>query len=398
MKILVLNSGSSSIKFELFESDETKTLAFGIVEQIGETTGNIKMHHEKTNKTTKETLPILNHEQGLEIISSFLINSKIINGLHQLDAIGHRVVHGGTFKEPALIDKFVIKEIEDISVLAPLHNYASLAGIKAMREKAPKVPQIAVFDTAFHQSLPQHAYMYALPYDLHERLHIRKYGFHGTSHEYVSKSAAKHINKPINECNFISLHLGNGASAAAIKNGKSVDTSMGISPLEGLIMGTRSGDIDPAVLFYLARIENMDIKSMDTLLNKQSGLKGICNINDMREIISQMEHGNEMAKLAFDMFCYRVKKYVGSYFAVLGRVDAIIFTGGIGENASLVREKICENLEIFGISLHEEKNKTRSNNILEIHEESSKIKLLVVSTKEELAIAKLAQEMIKSSF
>ncbi|MDR1460092.1 MAG: acetate kinase [Campylobacteraceae bacterium] len=396
MKILVINSGSSSIKFQLFSMKESKTMAFGLIEQIGEPMGKTKIgsiHHEEP---ITKTLHIKDHEQGIEIVSSFLIDEKIIKGLDELDGIGHRMVHGGTMQETEFINDKIIKIIENFSPLAPLHNPPGLAGVKATMSKAPHVPQVAVFDTAFHQTMPQYAYMYALPYELYERLHIRRYGFHGTSHHFVATQAAKELKKPLNKCNLVTLHLGNGASIAAIKNGKCVDTSMGLSPLEGLIMGTRSGDIDPAILFYLEREEGLDIKELDTLLNKKSGLKGICGTNDLREIKAKIKDGDERAKLAFDMFCYRIKKYIGAYFTILGKVDALVFTGGIGENAVSVRRKICSELGIFGISINKKQSEKRG---VLVHFESKKsaVKLLVVPTNEELAIAKQTQHLIQKT-
>ncbi|MDR1555098.1 MAG: acetate kinase [Campylobacteraceae bacterium] len=394
MKILVINSGSSSIKFQLFSMKESKVIAFGLIEQIGEPTGKIKMgslHHEEP---ITKTLHIKNHEEGIEIISSFLVDEKIIKSLDELDGVGHRVVHGGTIRETKIIDENIIKAIENFSSLAPLHNPPALAGIKATISKAPHVPQVAVFDTAFHQTMPQYAYMYALPYELYERLHIRRYGFHGTSHHFVATQAAKELKKPLRQCNLITLHLGNGASVAAIKNGKCIDTSMGLSPLEGLVMGTRSGDIDPAILFFLEREEGLSIKELDILLNKKSGLKGICDTNDLREIKVKIKDGDERAKLAFDIFCYRIKKYIGAYSAILGRVDALVFTGGIGENAVSVRQKICSELGIFGISINKKQSEKRG---VLVHFESKKsaVKLFVIPTNEELAIAKQTQHLIQ---
>ncbi|MFV0481400.1 MAG: acetate/propionate family kinase [Campylobacteraceae bacterium] len=394
MKILVINSGSSSIKFQLISIENEQILASGIVEQIGEELGQIKLQ-SSGNEAVKKSMIVVNHKQGMEIISSFLIESKIINSFNDLSGIGHRVVHGGYFKEPVLITNHTISEIENVSVLAPLHNPAHLAGIRACISEAPKVPQVAVFDTAYHQTLPKHAYMYAIPYDFYERLQVRKYGFHGTSHEYVAYEAAKYLGKPLNECNFITLHLGNGASVCAIKNGKSVDTSMGLTPLEGLIMGTRSGDIDPAVLFYISNQDDISIKGLDILLNKKSGLKGICGFNDMREVEDKANKGNEKSILALDMFCYRIKKYIGSYFAILGKIDALVFTGGIGENSSTVREKICTNFEALGLDIDKDTNSKRVDGVIELQTKDSKTKILKVPTNEELAIAKQTLKIIK---
>ncbi|MDR3346680.1 MAG: acetate kinase [Campylobacteraceae bacterium] len=393
MKILVLNSGSSSIKFQLFSMKNDKVLAYGLIEQIGEPSGQVKLNSIHHKEPITKTLHIKDHEEGIEIISSFLIDEKIIKGLDELDGIGHRIVHGGTVKEPELINDSVLKEIVSFSALAPLHNPPGLAGIKAAQAGAHKVPQVVVFDTAFHQTIPPHAYMYALPYELYERLHIRRYGFHGTSHQFVASQAAKELKKPLSKCNIITLHLGNGGSVAAIRGGKCVDTSMGISPLEGLIMGTRSGDIDPAILFYLAREDNLKAKDMDTLLNKKSGLKGICGTNDMREIMLGIKNGDERSKLAFDMFCYRIKKYIGSYLAVLGKVDALVFTGGIGENAVDVRLEVCSGLEAFGIKIDKSANAKRGN--IHVESKTSNVKILVIPTNEELAIAKQTQHLIQ---
>ncbi|MDR2342011.1 MAG: acetate kinase [Campylobacteraceae bacterium] len=394
MKILVINSGSSSIKFQLFSMRESKVIVSGLIEQIGESIGKVKISSVHHKEPIIKTLPIKDHEQGIEIISSFLIDEKVIKDFDELDGIGHRVVHGGTIRETEIINDKIIKVLENFSSLAPLHNPPGLAGIRAAISKAPHVPQVAVFDTAFHQTMPQYAYMYALPYELYERLHIRRYGFHGTSHHFVATQAAKELKKPLQKCNLITLHLGNGASVAAIKNGKCVDTSMGLSPLEGLVMGTRSGDIDPAILFYLEREEGLNIKELDTLLNKKSGLKGICGTNDLREIKVKIKDGDDKAKLAFDMFCYRIKKYIGAYFAVLGKVDALVFTGGIGENAVSVRRKICSELGAFGISINKRQIEKRGM-LVHFENKKSAVKLLVIPTNEELAIAKQTQHLIQ---
>ncbi|MDR1614005.1 MAG: acetate kinase [Campylobacteraceae bacterium] len=392
MKILVLNSGSSSIKFQLFSMKERKVLASGLIEQIGEPLGKIKLNSLHRKEPMVQKLIIPNHEHGIEIISSFLIDDKIIESLDKLDGIGHRVVHGGEFNEAQLINDDIMQEINKNISLAPIHNPANIAGIKAAEIEAPNIPQVAVFDTAFHQTMPPHAYTYALPYDLCQKLHIRRYGFHGTSHKYIAEEAAKILKKPLSKCNLITLHLGGGASVAAIKNGKCIDTSMGLSPLEGLIMGTRSGDLDPAIIFYLKRVENLKLHEIDTILNKQSGLKGICGTNDLREVQEKMKDGDERAKLAFDMFCYHIKKYIGSYYAVLGRVDAIIFTGGIGENSADVRYQSCEGLSHLGIILDKKRNSTNSTHI---ESKKSVVKALVIPTNEELEIAKLTQRIIQ---
>lgn len=374
--------------------ETSQVLGTGIVEEIGSEVSNIKLE-TFDNQILKESLQIKDHEAGFVAMRKLLSQSGILSSLKDLDAIGHRVVHGGeTFSAPALIDEKVLDGIKAISPLAPLHNPAHIAGIESAIAQSEGVPQVAVFDTAFHRSLPQYAYMYALPYELYESLHVRRYGFHGTSHNYVSKTAAKHLNIPYKDFNAISLHLGNGTSATAIRGGKSVDTSMGLSPLEGLIMGTRSGDLDPAILFYLHREKGYSIAELDTLVNKQSGLKGICGQSDMRTIGQMCDDGDEKAKLAFEMFAYRIKKYIGAYSAVLGRVDALIFTGGIGENDSLLRAKACEGLGNLGLHVNLEANDCRCKVLTQIHESSSPVKILVVPTNEELEIAQQTQAIL----
>ncbi len=391
MKILVLNSGSSSIKFQLFEMDENRSIASGIIEQIGENDSSAKIEFD--DKVIEKNELIKDHHSGLKLMNMLLIESCTIKSLDELGAIGHRVVHGGEkFSKPVIVNNDVLEEIEKLIPLAPLHNPANLDGIKVTMQQSPKVPQIAVFDTAFHSTIPSYAYMYALPYDMYEKDGVRKYGFHGTSHHYVIKEASKYLG--IEDINAITLHLGNGASMAAVKNGKCVDTTMGLTPLEGLIMGTRSGDLDPAILFYLARKHDLSIDDLDKLLNKQSGLKGICGNNDMREVESMAEKGDNKAKLALDMFAYRIKKYIGSYSAVIGKLDCIIFTGGIGENDIDTRARCCENLENLGIELDLVKNNQRAKNILDISFKNSKVKVLVIPTNEELEIAIQANSLL----
>jgi len=372
----------------------SQVLATGIVEEIGSKVSNIKLE-TFDNQTLKESLEIANHEAGFAAMRKLLTQSGVLTSLKDLDAIGHRVVHGGeTFSAPTLIDREVLDGIKAISPLAPLHNPAHIAGIEIALTQSEGVPQVAVFDTAFHRTLPQYAYMYALPYELYESLHVRRYGFHGTSHHYVSKTAAAYLGIDYDKFNAISLHLGNGTSATAIKGGKSVDTSMGLSPLEGLVMGTRSGDMDPAILFYLHREKGYSVDELDTLVNKQSGLKGICGQSDMRTIGKMCEEGDAKAKLAFEIFAYRIKKYIGAYSAVLGRVDALIFTGGIGENDSALRAKVCKNLENLGLQVDLEANNCRCKTLTEIHTSSSPVKILVVPTNEELEIALQTQAIL----
>ncbi len=392
MKILVLNSGSSSLKFQLFTLPGLAVAASGLVEEIGEARGAAHLDFMDGNgneKTLKYSRQVLDHRQAIRLMGEMLQESGCFSDISELAAIGHRVVHGGEkFSEPVKIDEAVIDAIERLAPLAPLHNPANLTGIRVAMEHAPDIPQVAVFDTAFHQTMPEHAYLYALPYECYSRNHVRRYGFHGTSHSYVARRAADHLGRPIDELNIITLHLGNGASAAAISGGKCIDTSMGMTPLEGLIMGTRSGDFDPAILFYLSREAGMDIDALDRMVNRQSGLKGICGENDMRAITKSAQEGDARARLALDMFCYRLKKYIGAYVAALGSIDCVVFTGGIGENAALVRQKACEGLEAIGIRVDGEKNNTHRKDILEIHARGSACAILVVPTDEELEIAR----------
>ncbi|AJC84531.1 acetate kinase [Campylobacter peloridis] len=393
MKILVLNSGSSSIKFKLFEKDEA--LASGLVEKIGEQNSKIELKDLKNGKKYQKELAIKDHEKGIELVNELFAQSGILHDLNELDGCGHRIVHGGpNLTKHCLVDDEVLKEINRVSHIAPLHNPAHLIGIKTMLKAAPGVPNVTVFDTAFHQSMPDYAYMYALPYEYYEKYQVRKYGFHGTSHSYVSKQAAYILGKNTNEFNAISAHLGNGASVCAIENGKCIDTSMGFTPLEGLIMGTRCGDIDPAVLPFLAKELNLNPTDLDTIMNKKSGVYGICGFNDFRDIEAQIEQNNEKARLALDMFCYRLSKYIGSYFAILPRVDALIFTAGIGENDNIVREKVCQRLAHLGFDIDLDKNTQLRNG--EISKKDSKIKILIVPTEEELEIAKITTELIKN--
>jgi acetate kinase len=386
MKILVLNSGSSSIKFQLFNLEDLSVISHGIVEGIGEKKSHFLIEANGNTYTEEKQIP--NHATGLETIN------KHIN-LKTLDGIGHRVVHGGEeFFKPVLINSKVIESIKKLSVLAPLHNPANLAGIEVAIKKTPNTPQVAVFDTAFHHSMPNYAYHYALPDEMYKKHHVRRYGFHGSSHQYVASIAAKLLNKPFEELNIITIHLGNGASIAAIKNGKSIDTSMGFTPLEGLIMGTRSGDLDPAIIFYLCQKLNLSITKIDTMLNKQSGLKGICGSNDMREILDLIKKGDKKASLALEMFIYRIKKYIGSYVAVIGKVDALIFTGGIGEHVPIVRQKVCQGLE-DGLGIVIDLNKNLQNNSSKISLDNSKIKIFIIPTNEELFIAIESRSIIK---
>lgn len=370
MKILVLNAGSSSIKYQLFEMAQPpeQVLTAGVIDRIGEAGSEIR-----------------SHLHALE----FIIQHLQREGVHEIDAIGHRTVHGGErFQAPALITDEVMQAIQAMIPLAPLHNPANLLGIEVARKLFPDLPQVAVFDTAFHQTMPPVAFRYALPAELYHQHQVRRYGFHGTSHQYVAQRAAEYLQRDLSELNLITLHLGNGCSAAAIAKGKSVDTSMGMTPLEGLVMGTRCGDIDPALHFYLQHELKMPFAELERLLNKQSGLKGLCGVSDMREVQQRAQAGDAEAKLAEAMFVYRIKKYIGAYFAVLGEVNSLVFTGGIGENAASIRELICQNMQGLGLALDTVKNKQVSKGLCEISTPQSKVKIMEISTNEELAIAR----------
>ncbi len=400
MKILVLNAGSSSLKFQLFVLPDLTVIATGLIEQIGAECSSVHLVFSDAagaEQSIQKRRPVAEHGQAIAIMSELLTESGTMTNVQELAGIGHRVVHGGeSFHAPCLIVDGVIEAIEELIPLAPLHNPANLTGIRVALEHAPAVPQVAVFDTAFHQSIPEHGYLYALPYALYEHHKVRRYGFHGTSHGYVAQRAAEHLETPLAGLNIISLHLGNGASAAAIQGGQCIDTSMGLTPLEGLIMGTRSGDLDPAILFFLARETGMTVDELDEMLNKQSGLKGICGENDMRTITELAGRGDHQAGLALTMFCYRLKKYIGAYSAALGGVDCIVFTGGIGENSARVRMLSCQGLDRLGIRIDPWKNNgSPQGTILEIQSADSPVKVLVVQTDEELEIATQTLQVIQ---
>jgi len=392
MKVAVINCGSSSIKYEVFASEGCTMIASGLIEKIGSREGRLRQRRVTSDGSLEEkqyTEPLADHREGFQLMARVNREHQIIEDQSELLGIGHRVVHGGeTFREPTVIDDRVIAAIRGLVPLAPLHNPSNLLGIEIARAHFPGVPQVAVFDTAFHHTLPAYAFHYALPYDWYTQFHVRRYGFHGTSHVFVSREAAGYLGKEPEQVNLITLHLGNGASASAVQGGVSVDTSMGMTPLEGLVMGTRSGDIDPALHFYLMRRTGMTADELEKSLNSQSGLKGICGVNDMREILDKAGKGNDRAGLALDMFCYRIKKYIGAYMAVLGRVDALVFTGGIGENSAPVRTRICSGLDHMGIVVDKEKNGTISGGIAEIQADSAPVKILVVRTDEEREIAR----------
>jgi acetate kinase len=401
MKILVLNSGSSSIKYQLLNLGTDLVLASGLVEKIGESAGRHTHRGLDAAGQFDETVrrgPISNHGEGLRRVVGVLGASGQLRALSELDGIGHRVVHGGeTFPSATRIDAKVVRAIRALIPLAPLHNAANLLGIEVALELCPKVPQVAVFDTAFHRSMPAHVYRYALPRKFYSRHRVRRYGFHGTSHRYVAGESARVLQRPLRSLNLITLHLGNGASATAIRAGRSSDTSMGMTPLEGLMMGTRSGDLDPAIPFYLGRTTGYSADRLETLLNHESGLKGICGVNDMREVLRRAEAGDSEAALAIKMYCYRIKKYIGAYLAVLGRVDAVVFTGGIGENNPLIRQQVCAGLEKLGLRLDARKNRFHSDHAREIQSPRSAVKILVVPTNEELEIARQTAACVRSS-
>ncbi len=388
MKVLVINAGSSSIKYQLYQMPEARVLAKGMVERIGEESS--KLAHSYDAKTHSIDAKVPDHEAGMELILKTLADKEVgvISNISEIESVGHRVVHGGEeFTGSMLIDETVVKSIEKFADLAPLHNPPNLTGIRAAQHKLPKSAQVACFDTAFHSTIPEVAYMYALPYEIYEKYRVRRYGFHGTSHRYVARRAAEIMGIDKYEFNAVTCHLGNGCSMTAVKNGKSVDTSMGLTPLEGLVMGTRSGDFDPAILFYLAD-KGYDFKSLNAMCNKQSGLLGISGLsNDMRNISELAETGNKRAKLAIDIFCYRIKKYIGAYAAALGRLDAVIFTGGIGENATGLRAQICSELNQIGIKIDLTKNRDARKES-DVSADDSPVKVLVIPTNEELAIAK----------
>ena len=390
MNILVINCGSSSLKFQLINSESEGVLAKGLCERIG-IDGKLTYQPEGGEKTTSDkAMPT--HTEAIQFVIDALTDEKtgVVKSLDEINAVGHRVVHGGEkFASSVVIDDEVLKAIEECNDLAPLHNPANLIGINACRELMPGVPMVAVFDTAFHQTMPSKAYMYGLPYEYYEKYKVRRYGFHGTSHSFVSKRVAELVGKAYDETKTIVCHLGNGASICAVENGKSVDTSMGLTPLEGLVMGTRSGDIDPAIMEFLAKKENLDIAGLMNVLNKKSGVYGLSNnlSSDFRDLSEAAADGNEIAELALDVFAYRVAKYVGSYTAAMNGVDNIVFTAGIGENSAIVRTMVCKYLGYLGIEVDEELNGKRGQEII-ISTPESKVKVLVVPTNEELAIAR----------
>lgn len=405
MKILVINSGSSSIKYQLFDmAEESRALTAGLVERIGEASSRIK-HQTFLDGAGREVvreLVLQTHRQGLEQVTELLMdeNVGVIDSPADISAIGHRVVHGGErFSQPVIIDAAVKAAVKALSPFAPLHNPPNLMGIEVAEELFPKAVQVAVFDTAFHQTMPPSAYRYAIPDALYREQGIRSYGFHGTSHLYVSKQAIAHLGKPAEDTNLITVHLGNGCSMTAVRGGRSVDTSMGFTPLAGLIMGTRSGDIDPAIPYFLGAELGMSLPEIDRLLNKQSGLVGIAGNNDLRDLQSRQAQGDGAAQLALDMYTYRIKKYIGAYMAALGRVDAIVFTAGVGENSAYVREHACGGLEALGVVLDSARNQAGPGDgvVTEIQAANSPVQVLIIRTNEELEIAMQTLAVVNAS-
>lgn len=390
MKVLVINCGSSSLKYQLIDSETEEWLAKGLCERIG-IDGRI-VYQPAGGEKEKLDSPMPDHANAIKLVLEYLTNDKtgVLKSLDEIGAVGHRIVHGGEkFASSVVITEEVVKAIEECNDLAPLHNPANLIGIDACRKLMPSTPMVAVFDTAFHQTMPEKAYLYGLPSSYYEKYKIRRYGFHGTSHSFVSKRCADVLGKKYEDLKIIVCHLGNGASVSAVKNGKCVDTSMGLTPLEGLIMGTRSGDLDPAILEFIAKKENLDISGVMNVLNKKSGVYGMSGdlSSDFRDLEDAHNEGNKLATQAIEAFCYRTAKYVGAYTAAMNGVDAICFTAGIGENAAIVRTKICEYLGYLGISIDEEKNHIRGEETV-ISTDDSKVKVLVIPTNEELAIAR----------
>ncbi|WP_447040076.1 acetate kinase [Streptomyces sp. DSM 118878] len=389
-RVLVLNSGSSSVKYQLLDMRDRSRLAVGLVERIGEASSRLRHTPlaDGGSEPREREEPMADHEAALKAVAAELSADGLGLDSPELAAIGHRVVHGGLrFTEPTVVTDEVLTEIQRLVPVAPLHNPANITGIRTARALRPDLPQVAVFDTAFHTTMPESAARYAMDVATADQHRVRRYGFHGTSHAYVSRATAELLGKAPEDVNVIVLHLGNGASASAVRGGRCVDTSMGLTPLEGLVMGTRSGDMDPAVIFHLARVGGMGIDEIDDLLNKKSGLVGLCGDNDMREIRRRIDEGDREAALAFDIYIHRLKKYIGAYYAVLGRVDAVVFTAGVGENAAPVREAAVAGLEELGLAVDGELNSVRSDEARLISPEYARVAVAVVPTDEELEIA-----------
>ncbi|APT72631.1 acetate kinase [Thermosipho sp. 1063] len=398
MVVLVVNSGSSSIKYQLLDMDDENVLCKGIAERIG--IPGSRIVHKKNGEKFIVEKPMVNHDEALKAVLEILKDEKIgaIKDFNEIDAVGHRVVHGGEkFSGSVLITDEVINAIEEFSYLAPLHNPPNLMGIKAIMKLLPGIPNVGVFDTAFHAKMPKKAYLYAIPYEYYEKYKVRRYGFHGTSHRYVSKRTAELLELDYNNSKIITVHLGNGASIAAVKNGKSIDTSMGFTPLEGLVMGTRSGDLDPSIVTFLMEKEGLSAEEVYTILNKKSGVLGLSKnfSSDMRDIEDKALENDPLCRLVLDIYEYRIAKYIGAYAAAMNGVDAISFTAGVGENSPITREEICENyLSFLGIKIDKEKNNVKGKEMI-ISTPDSKTKVLVVPTNEELMIARDTKEIIE---
>lgn len=393
MKILVINSGSSSIKFQLIQMPVKQVVCSGMIERIG--LENSKVHFKSDENIFEEIYDVPNHQIGIEKIAALLLDKKsgVIQNTDEIEAVGHRVVHGGSaFSKTTLIDKDVKDKIKELFELAPLHNPPNFTGIEVSEKIFPKAKQIAVFDTAFHQTIPEVAHRYAIPNKIFEENQIRVYGFHGTSHKYVSEKTNAYLNKT--NTKIITIHLGNGCSMTAIENGKSVETSLGFGTMNGLIMGTRSGDIDQSVIFYLVKSLGYTIDEVSTILQKESGMLGLTGFSDLREIEDEAEKGNKVCQLALQMNTYRIKKYIGAYATAMNGLDAIVFTAGIGENSDIIRKMVCDNMDFLGLELDNEKNKIRSKDIREINTVTSKVKILVVPTNEEIEIAKQSYKLL----
>lgn len=397
MKVLVLNCGSSSIKYQLIQTENEEVLAKGQIERIGMSSA-VLTHQPKDKEQIRIVGEILDHSIAMEYVIAVLLspNHGVLTNKNEIDAVGHRVVHGGeTFSGSVLITDEVLKALKDNIELAPLHNPPNLKGIAAAKEHLPNIPQCGVFDTAFHAQMPPHAFLYGIPFKLYKRYKIRRYGFHGTSHRFVSERAAEIIGKPLEDLKIITAHLGNGGSMAAIKFGKSIDTTMGFTPLEGLLMGTRSGDLDPSIITYVMGKEELSISEVNTMLNKHSGLAGISGeSSDMREIEQAVKEGDKKANYAFDVFNYRIKKYVGAYTAAMNGVDALVFTGGIGENSPTVRNAVCSEMDFLGIKLDPELNENPTGEAI-ISSADSNVKVLRIPTNEELVIAMDTKEIVE---
>jgi acetate kinase len=398
MKILVLNSGSSSVKYQFIDVKNRSILAKGVIDRVG-MSDSVVTHERYDGDKVKISAEVLDHQTAIEYVLAVLLskNHGVIQDKSEIEAVGHRVVHGGeSFSESVLIDDRVMNEIRENIELAPLHNPHNLRGIQAVLKHLPGTPQVAVFDTAFHQKMPPQAFLYGIPYLLYRRYKIRRYGFHGTSHFYVSQKVAELLGKPISELKIITAHLGNGCSMAAVDRGVSVDTTMGFTPLEGLLMGTRSGDLDPSIILHVVGREGLSLAEANTLLNKHSGLLGISGLtSDMREIVSEKKAGNRQAELAFQVFSYRVKKYIGAYAAAMGGLDALVFTGGIGENSPDVRAESCRDLSFLGIEVDEARNNSGEKD-KPISSDASRVKVYALPTNEELVIALDTMRIVES--